>query len=368
MAAAGQGIGEFFVSLTVDAASGELTVSNLVSAMGNLEVATVAEIGALFSMGIALARIIDQAVELSLGFSQFAMHTGLSTQELQKWQRVAEQSHASANEVTQSVENLTKKLANLAVGIPDAALGAFQQLGVSPFDPITKKAKNAFQVLEEVRRALRGVRDAAQQERIITTLGLSPNLRETLLLADGLFEKRAQIVPGLSKDQLAQFDHLRQTFVEIELRTRQIGQNIASWVSPVVQKFFDFVNFVAESQLKGGAAWGAAFDRARAADKASRAAGRGGLDFKDSVLGQIIFGVDKGQRYTPQLPGVGPSAAAATEARGAGSVVIDKHDTYQIYEATDTAKVRQVIEQSWDDTLRRKTLDGFDRQQGNGGY
>lgn len=348
--AAGTGIGEFFVSLTVDAAEGALTVDSLVQGLGNLEIATIAEIGLLWEMATQLAKVTDEGLKASLGFAQFTMHTGLSAQELQKWQIVAQQSHAAASDVTGSVENLTKKLADMGVGgTGGGALGALQQLFISPFGP-GNKPKEAFQILDEVRHKLGLIKDAGQQERILANLGISPNLRETLLLSDALFRERGNIVPGMSKEQEAQFDHLRQTMVEIELRTKQIGVNIGAWLSPAVQKVFDVLNFVASAELKGGGAWIDAWHRAMAAEEREKKGGRP-FEFRESVLGQIIYGVQ---------PPASPMRS--------NYVTVDKHDTYVIQDAHNPEKVKEVIERHWDETLQKKTVDGFDRQLNNGGY
>lgn len=359
---AGTGIGEFFVSLSVDALSGELTVGNLIQGFGELEVATLAEVGALWAVGVGLARLVDQAVQASLGFEQFSMHTGLSAQQLQHWQIVAEQSHASADDVTSSVENLTKKLANLAIGIPDSALASLQQLGITAFGT-GGRLKSAFEILGEVRERLSAVTsDAGQQERILAGLGVSANLRETLLLTQSLFEQRGALAHGMTSQQEADFDRLRQKFVEIKLEAHDIGLAIAGWITPAITKSLGAVEdiFRLIHDLAGPIQDPKALAKSR---------GHSGIDFADSVLGQMILtpaAPRTAEKQTiferlllPEIP-----AAAGAGAR----VTVDKHDTYIIHDAHDPTKVRAVIEQSWDDVLGRKTIDGFDRQNGNGGY
>lgn len=371
--ASGTGIGEFFISLTVDAAQGALTVGDLVAGMGKLEVATLAEIGLLYEMAVMLARVTDEGIRASLGFTQFTMHTGLSAQELQKWQIVAQQSHATAEEVSQTVEGLTKHLANLAIGIPDSSLASLQQLGISAFDA-SGKMKDAFQILGEVRARLGVVtQDAGQQERILAGLGISPNLRETLLLSRELFDRRASFVPGMSAEQQGQFDRLRQTFVEIELLAKQIGIDIGAWISGPLAKVLGLLEIPLRElpawEKKGWQAWGDAFDRAQAADARAKAAGKSGLDFKDSVLGQLIFGVEP-RGVTPNLQ-MDAASLIAPSAAGVGPsgprVLIDKHDVYHI-QTNDPNAMKAAIEEHWDQTLQKKTIDGFDRQLGNGGY
>lgn len=374
--ASGTGIGEFFVSLTVDAAEGSLTVGNLVQEFGQLEVATVAEIGLLWELGVLLARVTDAGIQASLGFAQFTMHTGLSAQQLQKWQVVAQQSHASAEDVTGSVENLTKHLANLAVGIPDAALGGLQQLFISPFGP-DGRIKTAFQIMDELRMKLGGIQDAAQQERILGALGVSPNLRETLLLTNDLFNQRAALVPGMSAEQQKSLDDLRQAFVEIELKAKQIGIDIAAgiapelasvakWTSRVLEDFIligkEVLKFEPVKQILniGGAAF------STVGDLLDVVAGKG-LDLDDiNKQNKRITGSASALYH--DFFGAPPVSAGAEAATRPSTVNIDKHDTYNIHDAHDPAKVKAVIEEHWDETMRKKTVDGFDRQLNNGGY
>ncbi len=368
--ASGTGIGEFFISLSVDAAEGALTVGDLVKGMGALEVSTLGEIALLFELGIALARVVDEGMKASLAFAQFTMHTGLSAQELQKWQRVATLSHASADEVTQSVEAITKKLADMETGgTGGGALGALQRLFISPFGP-NGRPKEAFQILDEVRAKIGLIKTAAQQEAVLGALGISPNLRETLLLSKDLFNQRADFVPGMSAEQEKSFDRLRQVFVEIHLLAKQIGIDIGAWVSGPIARVLEMLEVplkaVPEWEKKGWKAWGDAFDRAREADTKAKSLGKSGLDFEDSVLGQLIFGVQS-KGTSPELrldsiPPLGVPAAAA-----AGQTVINKNDVYNIH-TNDPEAVKAVIERHWDDVLGRKTVDGADRQLNNGGY
>lgn len=365
--ATGVGIGEFFISLTVDAASGAFTVGNLVEKFGALEVATVAEIGLLWELGVMLARVTDEGMKASLGFEQFTMHTGLSAQELQKWQIVAQQSHASAEDVTGSVENLTKHLANLAIGIPDSSLSSLQLLGISAFGA-GGKLKSAFDILGEVRQRLGVVTaDAGQQERILSGLGVSPNLRETLLLSSQRFGSLAGAAHGMTAAQEAAFDRMREHMVRIHLVAQDIGRDIGSWVADLdratgalqaVEKFFRGFRDVLEGKS----------DLFQVPQDRHRGLG-GGRAFEDSLIYKLFFAAQPGVKPGPLERLIAPEPpAAAAGTSGPTQVNIDKHDTYVIHDAHDPKKVQEVIERSWDETLQKKTVDGFDRQLNNGGY
>lgn len=370
--AAGQGIGEFYISLLVDAAQGQASVGDLVQGMGALEISTLAEIGLLWELGVQLARMNDMAIQAALGFEQFTMHTGLSGQELQKWQIVADQSHASAQDVLGSVENLTKHLANLAVGIPDAALGSLQQLGITAFDA-SGKVKTAFEILGEVRTRLGAVsNDAGQQERILAGLGVSPNLRETLLLSSALFEQRAALAHGMTGAQEASFDKEYQALKKIELLARDIGFDIVQWISPAVilalektEKFFEFMHAMAESPKKTMEASNAAFAKAHPFESRGLPGLWDYLGLTDTMGKNIETGA------IPSFAGglLGPtSMPGGGGAAGAPAVTIDKHDTYIINGARNPEEFKDLLTKHWDDVLKAKTIDGFDRQTGQSGY
>lgn len=373
--ASGTGIGEFFVSLTVDAAEGALTVNNLVQGFGHLEIATVAEISLLWELGTMLARVTDAGVKASLGFEQFTMHTGLSAQELQKWQIVAQQSHASAEAVAGSAENLTKHLANLAVGIPDSSLASLQQLGISAFDA-GGKLKTAFQIFGEIRTRLGFVtQDAAQQERLLAGLGISADLRETFLLSQALFNQRGSLVPGMSAAQEEQFNLLRQNIVEIELKSKQIGINIGAWVSPELTKWLIWVQEVAKEisglfQSKGVQSLAGPLGRQASAqynivgDLLNLLAGRG-LDVADlgknyrkftgasDELGLGLFS-SLSALALPQIP---PMLE-----RPAVNVTVNKNDVYHIHDATDPQKVGRVVDeknQAWTNWFDQQIVGAF---------
>jgi hypothetical protein len=372
--ASGTGIGEFFISLTVDAAEGALTVGDLVKRNGDsLEVATLGRNRASCSSSPSmLARVTGRRhARPRSGFAQFTMHTGLSAQELQKWQIVAQPvPRRPLTTSPQSVESITKKMADMETGgTGGGALGALQRLFISPFGP-DGRPKQAFQILDEIHAKLGLIKTAGQQEAILGALGISPNLRETLLLSHDLFQKRADFVPGMTPEQEKQFDRLRQTFVEIHLLAKQIGNDIGAWVSGPIARVLEMLEVplrgIPEWEKKGWKAWGDAFERAREADAKAKTLGKGGLDFEDSVLGQLIFGVQsKGTTPDLRLDALAPLALPTPAA--AGNTTIHKSDTYHI-QTNDPEAVKTVIERHWDEVLGRKTVDGADRQLNNGGY
>ena len=57
---AGTSVGEFFLNINVDAGKGELTLSGLVTQMGELEVASVGEIAVLAELALKIAEVTEK--------------------------------------------------------------------------------------------------------------------------------------------------------------------------------------------------------------------------------------------------------------------------------------------------------------------
>ncbi len=371
--ASGTGIGEFFVSIAIDSAQGSLNVSDLTSRFGQLELATVAEIGALWALAVGLAGLVDGGMKSALALEQLTMHTGMSAQELQKWQRVAMQSHASAEDVSSSVEALTKHLANLAVGIPDGALGSLQQLGITA-QKSSGEIKTAGEIMEEVRHRLGVVsKDPGQQERILAGLGINANLREELLLNDKLFDSRASIAHGMTGDQEKKLDALRQQFVQIELVAKDIAIDIAAFASPTLKGFFS----VELAALKEIRAW-METKQTPATDPRGwrmKQVDQEQADFMRKLFNpnpKDLTGRQQLEEMFPRFFGGGPVTPGLdlTDRPGGreGVAPTAVHNTYHIHDAHDPHKILETMDRHWDEMLQRKTLDGADQQTNNGGY
>lgn len=371
--ASGTGIGEFFVSLTVDSAQGAVSVSNLVQSFGELEISTLAEIGLLWELGLQLARITDAGIKASLGFAQFTMHTDLSAQVLQKWQIVAQQSHASAEDVTSSMENVTKGLRMMALGEDTPLRKAIQFLGMSAYDA-SGKLKDADQIMTDIRHRLGVVtQDAGMQEIILGWAGINANLRETLLLTDSVFSNRRSLAHGMTADQEKSFDAMYTRLQQIELVAKDIANDIASWASPAVMRFLD-------TELKALESIRWFWENSKTNSGDLRGSRTKEVAFENSPIGRLLGpGGEPGAAHQEvadffaRLSGNSPTPLPPEPAGGFRTPVstvvhVDKHDTYNIHDAHDPEKVKGVIEQHWDDILGRKTIDGFDRQNNNGGY
>jgi hypothetical protein len=215
-------IGEFFVELFVKSEKGQLSVKELVSTFGELEAATVAEAGALADLAFKFVGLAEQAYNAAAAFQMFESQTGLSSQELQKWQIVAEQANVSTEAMASGINALQRNLAEIRLGRGNIA--PFQMLGIGP-------NQNAFQVLDQLRDRIKGL-DSATATNIITQMGLSPETIQVLRLSNQEFSKLAATEKSMSVNQERSFLEGKQSLVRFEHALKEAGYGIVELFGP----------------------------------------------------------------------------------------------------------------------------------------
>lgn len=216
-------LGEFFVELLVDAGSGSLTVKDLIGKFGDLDAIATSVIGGLAVMGEKFAALADRAFDAAAGFELFTSQSGLSAQELQKWQIVAEQANVSAGAVTSSVMALQKNLAEIRMGRGNIA--PFQILGITA-------QQSAFGVLSQLRERLRGM-DRPTATNLIAQMGLDPSMIQMLSLSTKQFNEFARSVSGMSEVQERSFLRGKLAMTQFNQTARQAGYDLVTAFGPV---------------------------------------------------------------------------------------------------------------------------------------
>lgn len=216
-------LGEFFVELLVDAGKGSLTVRDLIGKFGDLDAVSASVVGGLGVMGEKFAELADRAFEAAAGFEAFSSQSGLSAQELQKWQIVAEQANVSAGAVANSVMSLQKQLAEIRLGRGNIA--PFQMLGIS-------SQQSAFGVLTQLRDRLRGM-DRATATNLISQMGIDPSMIQLLTLSNEKFAEFTKTISGMSEVQEKSFLRGKLAMVQFNQQARQSGYDLVAIFGPV---------------------------------------------------------------------------------------------------------------------------------------
>lgn len=221
-------LGEFFIDLVVNAGSGELTVKNLVSQMGELEAATVGEIGALFELGVRLAAVADHSIKSALGLEEYASRTGESTVKLQEWQAAAEMAHVSAETVHKTFDNLSQGLESMKWGEPTGVLkGAVQILGIDP------TGKDVYQVMDAISAELtrRYGKNQASKLHVLNMMGMGDMLR----VLDMSKTERARAADDayiMSVKQQKTYIDIDNKLIHIQRAAKNLAQVMVDWSAP----------------------------------------------------------------------------------------------------------------------------------------
>lgn len=177
--------------------------------ISNLPVDAAAAIAGMAGISLELGKMAEEAMATSVAFQAFSNQTGLSWQELQRWQIVAEQANVSTQTVASSVSQLERNLAEIRLGRGNIA--PFQMLGIN-----AGPGQSAFGVLEELRKRIRGL-NPATATNMITQMGLSPEMMNVLRLSDQQFKEFGDHVHGINERQ-------QQDFLKSKLAITQLGQ------------------------------------------------------------------------------------------------------------------------------------------------
>jgi hypothetical protein len=248
------GLGEFFLSIVIDAAKGELTIAGLVKSMGALEVASVGEIAILADLADKLVQVSAAAMESSMHFTNYAASTGASTSALQTWEHVAKHVGVQAETVANGMEAISQGIVGLKKFGENSALANL----LLPLHMSLEKYKAAKpeELLTDIRDNPFFQRmDAATKQYVLAKANLGGLLRVLTKgetgVSDKDFARFAHEAGELSRQQIKTFDRMHSDFVSIEELTTRIGRSIATWFSgPTIQfleKWISILNFWAKA-------------------------------------------------------------------------------------------------------------------------
>lgn len=207
-------IGDFFVQLGVK--SDLTSVRDFVKALGDLPLEAAGALLAIGGITYKLSELAKQALETAVGFQMFTSETGLSAQELQRWQIVAEQANVSTEAVTSSVTALERKMAEIR--LTGQGVRPFMYTGISV-------NQNAFGVLTQLRQWIKG-KNPATVTNILSEMGIDPSMIHLLSLSDKKFKEYTQTIKGMSGDQQASFLKIKESMVKLGLVIRDLSYNV----------------------------------------------------------------------------------------------------------------------------------------------
>lgn len=227
-------IGELFITLGFNADT--VKVKDFVKSVAELPVMAVEAVAALAGIDYELLQITKNAMDAAVSFQMFGEETGLSWQELQRWQIAAEQANVSAGAVASSVSAIQRNLAEISLGRGNIA--PFQILGIGT-------QQDAFGVLTQLRERLRGVQPA-MATNLVTQMGIDPSMVHILQMSNEEFAKLGKNIRGMTSGEEGSFLKAKQVIVEF-------GQAAKYWGFDLVYNLIEGLNllYAKLSQMKG---------------------------------------------------------------------------------------------------------------------
>lgn len=159
-------IGEFFIALGFEV-KGKEDLEKTDQGMQKLEFSGLKLVAAVTAMNAAFYAMIATAVEAGSVLQKFALTTGLSTDELQRWQLAAIKGNVAADTIAKSISAIQKARAGIAFGNAEAA-APWLLLGIDP-------RQDPFKVFDQLQRKIQSM-DPAIAKKILGDMGLSEDV------------------------------------------------------------------------------------------------------------------------------------------------------------------------------------------------
>lgn len=202
-----------------------------------LSTAATGALGGIVALGVKAGQSADD-------INTLAKQTGLSTEEIQKFQYASERIDVPLETLTGSMAKLTKNM-GMAKGDTGAAADAFKQLGVSVKDDLTGELRNNQDVFDEVIQKLGEVANETERDSIAMEIfGRSAQDLNPLILggADALKQLGDEAEAAgliLSQDALDSANEFNDSIDKLKATAAgsfaALGTEIAGMLTPMIE-------------------------------------------------------------------------------------------------------------------------------------
>lgn len=226
-------IGEFFIKLGIVSDEGKIAKFSTAVNQSIAEVKTLAI--AASATAYSVVKMVDDVTDRVVGLENFNKQTGLSIELLNKWQKAGQLSDVSLTyeQIANNIQALQDNLTELQFGGGNTQ--AFRFLGID----VT--GKQAFEVLEDVRSAIKGIDDVTATN-LIKKMGLSANFINVLRLSRQEFDKLGKS-NFLSADQRKNIIEIGTALTKAKLELVEMKDRVIASLAPkLLQLFQSFQN------------------------------------------------------------------------------------------------------------------------------
>ena len=224
-------VGELFVELVVDAASGNLSVRQMVGALGELDVASAASVGILGKVGETLYDMAKAATDTAVELTALHDLTGADPKIVQQWDKAAAGIVGSAGVIVKaitSVNEIQKRLAS-GQGAPAALTGL---LGLTAY----KVDANGKETLKDAMELMRDMAKPGSLYRSRSRLVQEAGLQELFGgNADNVYRIIQSMIagkfhpenePGMNNRQVRDLNQVRMKEIEVGQKLTGIFQDL----------------------------------------------------------------------------------------------------------------------------------------------
>lgn len=223
-------VGEFFISIAVDAATGNLSVRQLVGVLGELNVASVASVGVLGKIAEGLTGITESAMAAADQLSTLQDVTGADPKIVQQWDKAAERIVHHSGVIIGAVKNVNEWMGKVALHTGNAPSELTGFLGILPYKRIDSSGnmvtKTAIDLIQEISRNGRywSMQEQAKQQLLGGIFGSSKDdvYRVLKQIHAGTFHPEQ--ISGLSDKQVHDMNTVEGTWTGIKQTATDIAQ------------------------------------------------------------------------------------------------------------------------------------------------
>ncbi len=200
---------------------------------------------AVAGIAASIVKIVESATNAAVSLKQFSAESGASTQTLQQWQAVAQQTNTSMDAITESVKALADNRQKIKLG--QGNISAYQLLGINP-------DQDPFQVLEQLKAKTEGLAPA-MKKTVLQQMGVSSQLIQVLNLTNAQFDRmkaNAFIIPDSAIQSVAaakaSMDNLGSA---VKWFNALLAEKLAPWIEKVTRKIIEWIKQNKDGLIQG---------------------------------------------------------------------------------------------------------------------
>lgn len=209
--------------------------------LGSVASASLEAKAAIAGVVIGLERMTGWASQIGMDLHKFNVTTGLSAQQLQKWQYAAKMFDVTGQEVTSTVTQLQTAMTDMDLkGVAPEGLGLLAE--TIGFD--TERAKkDAFYVLGKLQEFAK-TQPTAVARNVLSTFGISDNMFQALKVMDVTKDKISKR-DLISNQEVEKLTKINRGWKEIWATLQAMGTHaVADWGMPGVEAIMNAINLL----------------------------------------------------------------------------------------------------------------------------